>query len=204
MTRPLLLAGIMAALTGCATRSIHVAAPLPSAGLQPAYVDLQPGWRLRVITPLTKSGRYQLDLAQEGPAGGSTAVSVGDDFIGYEISLYFVERHGRDGVRIRFSSAQSVENGATTDRPQARLKLFEVPEPDRYVRLLYLARVSQSNHDMAVIASSQQELLASKTALIQSDSGACQSDSRAYCQWIPAGVAVRPEFLKDNTWQPAR
>ena len=39
-------------LTGCAARKARVA---PAAVDRPDYIDLQPGWRLRVVTPVLKS-----------------------------------------------------------------------------------------------------------------------------------------------------
>lgn len=46
----------LAALGGCAT---HRLAPRPSPIARgPAYVDLEAGWRVRVVTPILRSGRF--------------------------------------------------------------------------------------------------------------------------------------------------
>jgi hypothetical protein len=199
---------VAAVLTGCASRATRVIpAPQAAARLQVPYVDLQPGWRLRVITPLTKSGTYKLAPTREQQNGGTVTLAAGDDFLGYETSLYSVQPRGRNGVRIEFISAEETKDGVTTAEAHPRIQLFGLPRRAKYVRLLYLTRVSRSDHDMAVVAASRQELLAQVTAQVQSDSRACHNDDGTFCSWIPAGIAVRPEkrAAGDNgSWAPAQ
>ncbi len=198
---------LVMALTGCASRSVRVPATVPTANLLPPYLDLQPGWRLRVVTPLTKSGTYRPEIREE-QHNGSTTLSLGDDFIGYETAYYAVQPRAGTGVHIVFTSAADTRNGSTTPQPHPRPRLFQLPRSAKYVRLLYVQRVSRTDHDMAVLASDQQTLLGRLTAQVQADPRACENATRRFCSWIPAGIAVRAEILKNirgsEQWVPAQ
>ncbi len=206
--RPILCLAVIIALTGCASRSVRVPATTPTVALRAPYLDLEPGWRLRVVTPLTKSGTYRPEIGNQQQNGNTMTLSLGDDFIGYETAYYAVQPRGRTGVRIAFTSAADTRNGITIAQPHPSRRLFELPRGARYVRLLYLKRVSQTDHDMAVLASDQRTLLAQSTAQVQADPRACENLRHTFCSWIPAGIAVRAEVLEtirgSEQWMPAR
>ena len=46
-------------LAGCAAHRLQVAAPAAPGPIEPGYIDLEPGWRLRVVTPILESGGYR-------------------------------------------------------------------------------------------------------------------------------------------------
>ena len=187
---------LLIVLSGCASRVKRVVAPPANPGLQLSYLDLQPGWRLRVITPLTKSGTYRVGLSGEARQDGNSTLAASDEFLGYETSFYTVRRRGRRGVQIQFTSGEQTTNGVTRPESKPRAELFALSPHANYVRLLYLARVSKSDHNMAVIAARKQELLAGVTAQVQADPQACRDGDATFCSWIPAGIAVRPEARK--------
>lgn len=148
-------------LTGCASRTTRVSIPSSeNARLQSSYIDLQPGWRLRVVTPLTKSEIYEVAPDEGKREGGMITLAAGGDFLGYETSFYTVRPQGRKGVRIQFASGEQTKNGITSVEAHRQLQLFDLPRGDKYVRLLYLARVSRRDHNMAVIAARRRQLLA--------------------------------------------
>ena len=208
MTRATIAVLMATLLSGC--RSRWVRAPSPSsatADLRTPYIDLQPGWRLRVITPLTRSGKYQLGLAGQQVTGSAVTLAAGDDFIGYQTSYYAVQPRRRAGIHIVFTSAQDTRDGITAARSTPHASLFQLPRGARYVRLLYLARASRSDHDMAVLASSEEPALMHLTATVQAHPEACENTRRTFCSWIPAGIAVRPEVRtasEPEQWNPAR
>src|SRR5688572_20797276 len=82
--------GLAFSFIGCAERSVRpalaAATPLSPAG---TYIDLQAGWRLSVITPLFKSGKFVLDSvdgqeqSSESSGGLSLSIKAGTDFLGY-------------------------------------------------------------------------------------------------------------------------
>src|SRR5882757_4847722 len=97
-------------LVGCATRRSHPATAGINNGSS-GYVDLQPGWWIRVVTPVLKSGGYKLQFKGEQQEGNKIVVSAGDDFVGYETSYYSVKERKGGGVRVKFSSAAITKQG---------------------------------------------------------------------------------------------
>ena len=199
-----LLSGALAVamcLAGCAVREIRV--PVTSAHGVPergSYIDLQPGWRLSVITPLLKSGKLLLNSkAEQTPASGngsalSVSMSAGSDFLGYERSFYMLHTR-RNGVQVRFSSAEVVRDGKSETQKRPAIALFRFPRSTRHVRLIYLIRSSPADHNMAIVGATNLGELQSLTTDVQTDpAGGCRSRPERVCQWIPAGIAVRPEM----------
>jgi hypothetical protein len=67
----------------------------------------------------------------------------------------------------------------------------------RHVRLLYMQKVSQADHNMAVLAATDRQRLQALTQRVQAAPEAeCRGNRNEYCEWIPAGVAVRAERPK--------
>src|SRR3954469_17476375 len=132
----------------CSKPKPLVATPSPVNNSE--YIDLQPGWRLRVVTPLGKAGDYKLKFREVAESGNQVTLSV-DDFGGYETSYYAVDPRN-DGVRVRFSSAEVTRDGSTSPVTKTVVPLFTAAARNRYVRLVYLTRVSNADHNMAVVA----------------------------------------------------
>jgi hypothetical protein len=179
-------------LSACAPRIAQ--APAPPTGPS-YYIDIQPGWRLRVVTPILKSGGYQL---KTGGAPGSTTLQAGPDFLGYEIAYYSVGAH-----RIEFAAAEVHKKDIVAPAAQPLQPLFRLPEHVRYVRLIYLVRVSDADHDMAVVATHKREALDPLTAQVRANPGNCRDERETFCSWIPIGIAVTPEMRSAEQWVPA-
>lgn len=182
----------------------------PSAGrdLGPDHLDLEPGWRLRVITPLLRSGGYELRTTTQQTDANTFTITVDDDFLGYETAFYAVEPRRGGGVRIDFRSAEVTYEDQTIRRPRPQVRLFQLPRGARFVRLVWLIRASDADHDMAIVAADNMQDLALLTGEVRtSPTNACQSSSRGFCRWIPAGIAVRPEkpprMGSGEDWAPA-
>lgn len=189
------LAGFVV-LCGCA----HAPAPKPVASTPlrgEYYQNLEAGWRLRVVTPVLKSGGTAVHFegdAEESRTGQGLSVTLrAPDLIGYETSYYSVLPRRGSGVKIKFVSAELHLDKENIPQRQSRTPLFQFPGDARYVRLIYLIRRSaQADHDMAVIATKRQEGLDALTRAVQADPAACKNERGQYCDWIPQGVAVRP------------
>src|SRR5437764_528004 len=54
--------------------------------------DLQPGWRIRVVIPLTKSGKYKVETSTTQTSGNTIELKASDDLLGYEEDFYEVNR----------------------------------------------------------------------------------------------------------------
>jgi hypothetical protein len=158
------------------------------------YADLLPGCRIRVVTPVLKSGGYMPQLTEAPKEGGAVVLKTNDDYVGYETSYYSVKGRTGGGVRISFMSAWVTEQGKTTRWPRPLVPLFELPDTARFIRLLYAIRVSQTDHDTAIVAASDPRLLENLTRRVRADpAGACRPDLIGVCKWVPNGIGVQIE-----------
>ena len=191
----ILYAGVLTLLTGCALRTAHVATAASSANND--YLDIQAGWRLTAVTPILKSGGYVLKTLDKPTSRDGFTLSAGTDFVGYEVAHYEVKGQREGRVRVKFDSAEVTREGKTQPQPQSIAPLFQLARGPIYLRLIYLIRISQADHNMAVVAARQIDALDALTRQIQTNPvDGCKVDRRASCAWISDGIAVRAEVLR--------
>jgi hypothetical protein len=157
-------------------------------------MDLEAGWRLRIVVPLLNSTGSRVETGAQ-QSQGNTIVLSSPNLIGYEVSYYAIERRRSGKVRLKFASAEMTKNGKTVVEPDAPTLSFSLPNGTKFVRLIYLVRVSQSDHNMAITASKSKAALIAFTKELKENPRACESQGQVFCSWVPAGVAVRPEQL---------
>jgi hypothetical protein len=188
-------AGLM--LTGCAKKALAplVAAVPPPAPVKypvisPDFVDLLPEWGIREVTPIFPyAGFVARGLAQQE---GTTITLAGSDIEGYEIALYRLKPQDNDFVDMEIESVETTKGDQVTKEEMPRAPLFQYPGRVRYIRLLYLVRVSESDHNMAILASDDVDQLNALTKRAQADpDNGCKNELRAYCTWVPQGIAVQ-------------
>lgn len=198
--------------TGCSSRSVRQSGPPGTPAKVPdpgTYTDLQPGWRLSVISPVLRSGKQMPAFSDTENTGAEVTLKADANFIGYEQSYYsVVSRRDDDGAVVRFSSAALIVDGKASPTRGPRLNVFRLPRDARHIRLIYLLRASKADHNMAVVAADDRAVLNDLTAAVQHDPvSGCRSGRGHVCQWIPAGIAVRPEKRRPGStsdWIPAR
>src|ERR1035441_5502127 len=128
-------------LIGC-HRSKPTAAPHAHTDL--SYIDLQPGWRIKVVVPIIESGGFKVRTEELRNSDGTVSMQTDRGFLGYETDYYRVNRRGNGRPFVSFESAEFTDtNGKKTRKPKPVLSLFEFPENIGYVRLLFLTRVSE-------------------------------------------------------------
>ena len=78
-----------------------------------------------------------------------------------------------------------------------------MPGDARFLRIVFLTRVSNADHDMAVLATKTQSELDEWTPKLQADpEGSCRT--LRGCSWVPGGIAVTAEKrTAENKWKPA-
>lgn len=183
------------ALIACVDRRPTPAAqktPTPN----PGFLDIEAGARLRVITPILKSGGYVVHTLASTRQGNSLDLQTTDDYIGYETDYYRTRKKGA-GVRIDFQSAEVVKDGKPTSQSRPALQLFQLPPQMIYVRLVYLIRVSATDHNAAIVGADTPEALNAVTLSVQTmPDESCQRRLHTYCSWVPPGVGIQPENRK--------
>jgi len=158
------------------------------------YVDLKAGWRIRVVTPITRSGTFQVQTAPTEDSTHSVTLNSGDDFLGYELAYYAVPALPSDGVAVSFVRAERNVSGATRKEAHPQVRLFDLPESYRYIRLVFLTKLSQADHNEAIIAALNVADLEDLTEQLQaSPETNCKRESRGICSWVPIGISVQAE-----------
>lgn len=100
-------------------------------------------------------------------------------------------KRASNGVRVRFSRGLVWRNGEVQRVHAPRVALFEHMENSR-VRLVFLMRVSDADHDMAIVSSDDLPTLNDITSQVTAQAD-CRSSRNGTCTWVPKGIAVRPE-----------
>ena len=204
----ILLGCLLSSLSACTT-ACHHSPPktVPSIAMDSRYLDLQPGWRLRVVTPILESGGYKVRTEEMHSEGNTISLRTEKGFLGYQTDYYSVNMpdEGRLAVTFQHAEFTSIDQ-QKTEKPAPAVRLFIFPSDTRYVRLLFLTRVSETDHDEAVLAASSEAELKSLTDMVESNpTSNCQPQPAGRCSWIPGGVAVQVERKatgRRNDWIP--
>jgi hypothetical protein len=175
---------------GCVHKTPAPASPAPVA--DNSYLDLAPGGSLRIVVPLLKSGALPVET-QPIQAEGNTFLVSAANLASYDVSYYFIDPapHGR--VRLKFTAAEITRDSKTVSGSQPPALPFALPLTPQHIRLFYLVRKSQSDHNMAIIASKNLAALNTFTKRLESRPDVCRTDGEMFCSWVPSGIAVRPE-----------
>ncbi len=115
------------------------------------------------------------------------------NLIGYEVSYYTVAGRNAGRVRLKFRSAEITKDAKTMQETNAPPLPFALPAKAERVRLIYLVRSSQADHNMAIAASKDLAELNAFTDRVKMNPAVCERDATVFCTWVPAGIAVRPE-----------
>ena len=158
--------GLLLTAAGCSRKVVRPPAPSEPFVENP-YLDLEPGSNLRIVLPLPKAE--------------------------FEIAHFRVIGQRRGRVALQFLSAEVSKDGKTVPEPRAPVLPFALPPKAAHIRLLYLQRLSQADHNMAVVAADRMDILEAATQQIRAYPNSCHSDDKIICSWVPPHVAVRPE-----------
>jgi hypothetical protein len=179
------------AASGCRTGKLPATTVLPKPD-PTAFVDVQPGWRLRVITPLVLYDGYKV-RGTERQKSNTISIQTDKDFVGFETSYYDV----LGDSKVRFVTAEFNHQGKILPREKPARRLFRQRRGTKHVRLVYLERGSSTIHEMAVLMAPDRATLEALTAKARAN------DCQAGCEWVPAGIAVRAEKQSGGAWVPA-
>ncbi len=141
--------------------------------------------------PLDGTVRSIQSAATESDGRG--VVLTSHDVIGYRTVHYETTGSKSGRVRLQFVSAESTIDGKETLETGLPPLPFRLPKGSMHVRLVYLTRLSASDHNMAMLAAKDKMLLDSFTEEFQRDPSICGEGAKVFCTWVPSEVALRPE-----------
>lgn len=177
---------------GCARQNIHASHAGNIPVTDNSYMDLEGGSRLSILIPLTKSGGTRPTLSTPQNNGSTITLSAAD-LTGYEIAYYSITARRNGAVRLKFTSAEITRDGKTVPEPNPPMLPFPLPGRSQHIRLIYLVRASQADHNMAIVASKHVHALNTFTMQLKNDPGICARNDEVSCLWVPAGIAVRQD-----------
>lgn len=183
---------VMVVTTGCSRDKVRVSTPPGITRNDNSYIDLQPGSALRIVVPQTKSGGFVLKQVPEESNGNTVSLSAAD-LIGYMTLRYAVTGKKNSAVRVKFLSAEETRDGKTVPVKDVPSLPFEFPRKAEYLRLIYLVRVSQADHNMVIVGSKHLDGLNAFTETFKENPSVCKISDDIFCSWVPAGIAVRAE-----------
>ncbi|HEY3838821.1 MAG TPA: hypothetical protein VGL72_19730 [Bryobacteraceae bacterium] len=155
------------------------------------YQDLPDGSRLKLVSAILRAGAGPgaSALATDSVTGNDKALTLtvraSDDFLGYELSWYVVA-----GSHIVFDKAESHIGDRVTTSPQPRTNYFHFPASAAYYRLFYFTRVSQADHNVAILAAASRQELDRQTPVFNTDPEACGKAPANLCVTLPKEVAL--------------
>ncbi len=159
-----------------------------------------------MVAPVTRSGTYTVTTAtQPQQQGQAISLKSSDDLIGYETASWALIARRGGGVALKLNSADLTRDGKTTSEAEPTRAMIHVPQYARFLRVFYLTRKSASDHDMAILGAGRFDQLDPLTVKLRStptEACANQPRERIYCEWIPTGMAVRPEMQKVVNGEP--
>lgn len=190
-----LCAVLLLAMAGCVRKEAAAdTPPAPGSARNDSYVDLQPGWTVRVILPLFKSGAASRRVLAQEASGTTMSISISaPDVVGYTTARYVVTGKKGSSIRLIFVSAEETRDGKTVSLAQGPALPFELPRKSEHVRLIYLVRVSEADHNMAIAGAKHIDALQAFTDRLRQNPRICPSSGEVFCSWVPVGIAVRPE-----------
>lgn len=182
----------------CGRRAVDT--PAPSRHLP--YLELQPGWRLVVISPDSANASGQLAGVAFQPSSPSvdtgntqslTLTAKVPESFGYVRAT--IDLRGRDAsVSFHFSRTEHIQNGRNRSIPPTPALRNLFPKGRGRARMLFLTRVADTEHDTAILRAPTPEALEALTAgVLASPLDACRTQGAVVCEWAPRGVAVRAE-----------
>lgn len=154
-------------------------------------MDLKGGSSLRIVVPLSEPVGPQSRVESSQEQNQITVHAEGA--VGYEQCRYAVDGKAKGKVRLVFQASEVTRENHTTAEAKEPTLPFSLPRSTEYIRLVYLVRKSQADHNMAILGAKRRDLLDAFTEKLEKDPGACSTDKETFCTFVPSMIAVRPE-----------
>ena len=161
------------------------------------FKDLVAGQKLKVVGPVLRddsdSAEPIVESIDPGDGGGlSLSVRSSANLAGYEESWYSIAV-GRNGdLRLKHDRTKFFHDGEITVLEQPDVTAVSFIPHDRYMRMNYLARVTErGDHDVLFVSGSTREELETRSAAVSGNPGLCsEADSDEWCQGASNRLAI--------------
>jgi hypothetical protein len=122
-------------------------------------INLEPGFRLKVLAPILKPGFQEVKVLHAPRATGGPLEMTVEGLEGYETAYYAVQPREGGGVQFSLSSVEQNRMNVVTHTSEA--KAFELrPAPGaRFFRLMFLRRASVADRDISLLGAPEWGLL---------------------------------------------
>ena len=161
------------------------------------FIDLVAGQKLKVVGPVLRDDSDPSEpivesINPDGGRGLSLSVRSSANLAGYEESWYSIAV-GRNGdLRLEHVQTKFFHDGEITVLEQPDVTAVSFIPHDRYMRVNYLARVTErGDHDVLFVSGSTREELETRSAAVSGNPGLCfEADSEEWCQGVSNRLAI--------------
>jgi hypothetical protein len=164
---------------------------LPFRLLHSDQLDIAPGMRLQVVSPILGEGggaAEELDVA-ETATGLTITMKAPANLVGFEEAWYAVRPGtGGAGVQIVPLYAERRIDGEVERRPRPESNLFQLAEEAAFYRVFYKATMTE--YTALVVAAPSPSELARRTRILETGKASCEALEGRLCAAVPKGVAV--------------
>ena len=182
----------------------------PNAGFQLLYprdsnlVEIDPGVRLQIMTPIVKEGAapdaplIEATTTVSGSPDTGIAVNINgrftDNVLGYETTWYSVQPKNRlPGVTVAPTSTER-HIGGTTDNPAQPIRnYFQSLNEASFYGLFY--KGGQTEFTALIVGGVTKADLDRRTKILEADTASCELLKNEMCVVIPKRAAVNPMVL---------
>ncbi len=165
------------------------------------YIDLRPGYRVRVVSPIFREGAppeadiiaNTANVAQTSKHGLTLELRSSPDLLGFEIAWYAVTpRKKGPGAHIVAMSAERHIDGEIERLPTPASNAFPFDPSAGYFRQLFLSRlITTPQHDILVLAGRTPAELESRFERLSRSPGLCEQEP-GFCIAAARQVAFLP------------
>jgi hypothetical protein len=159
-------------------------------------VNLEPGFRLKVLAPLLKPGFQEVKVVQPAnPSAGPLEMTV-EGLEGYETAYYAVQPRDGGGVQFALASVEQNRMDVVTHASEAGAFQLHVDPSARFFRLMFLRRASVADRDISLLGAPQWSLLLDSAHRFDTIAGTvddCGKVSGLSCVAVSKQVAILAE-----------
>lgn len=160
---------------------------LTHAPLGAGYLDLRPGYRLRVVSPILREGvrtaEVVVDKVESAPGGLAITARSSADLLGYETAQFVVGPGGFEP-----QGAEARVDGVVTRSAASRFRHFAFAPEARLFRMLFLTRRSDADRDALVVAARSEAEMERATRELNEAPGRCDAwEEGSFAVWKHGG-----------------